>query len=297
MTVCSRRRWWLFFWLVMAGPLQAQPCVPVTHTEAIGHGTISYNSVGRGPPIVLVHGLFADKEQWTAFACLMADAGYEAIAVDLPGYGKSVGYPLGDYGLEREVENLHALAARLGIARFDIAGNSMGGAIASLYATTYPEQVRSLAFLGSPQGIIGWGDGIRDAIFSGINPFIPLTPAELETELHLLFVAPPNMPPSVGKSIVDDYVRNRDHYIQVWNIVNLYDDILMRTHLARKPTLIVWGTDDRVFNASGATALQGLAFAGQVHLMPKAGHLLHMENAAAVAPLYIKFLKAAEDGK
>lgn len=297
MTTCIRTALAALFCFIVALPTQAQPCVPATHAEPIGRGTISYNSFGRGPPVLLVHGLFADKEQWTALACLIADAGYEAIAVDLPGYGKSAGYSLGDYPLEREVENLHALAARLGIARFDIAGNSMGGAIAALYATAYPEQVRSLAFLGSPEGITGWGDGIRGAILSGINPFIPLTPAELDIELHLLFVSPPNISPSAAKSIVDEYVRNRDHYIQVWNIVNLYDDVLIRTPLARKPTLIVWGADDSIFNASGATALQAKTFGGQVYLMPKAGHLLHTENAAAVAPLFIRFLKTAEDGK
>src|SRR3954469_21965246 len=66
-------------------------CALTTHSERIGGGTIGYNRAGAGPAVLLVHGLFADKEQWSTLACLLVEAGYTAIALDLPGYGKSDG--------------------------------------------------------------------------------------------------------------------------------------------------------------------------------------------------------------
>jgi pimeloyl-ACP methyl ester carboxylesterase len=283
-------------WLSLAsGALQAQTtsCAIATHAEKIGNGTIVYNVVGSGADILLIHGLFANKEQWNRLACLLADAGFTAIAIDLPGYGKSQPFPLADYTLEREVENLHALMARLRITDINLAGNSMGGAIASLYASRYPGQVRSLAFLGSPEGITRWGQGVVDAIDRGINPFIPTTVAQLDLELGLLFVTPPQIPLASKKSIVADYAARYRHYVQVWNIVNLYGDILTRQPPAKIPTLIVWGNDDRIFDVAGAQELQHRIPGSELHVLPRAGHLLHLEDAAEVAPIYIGFVRAA----
>jgi pimeloyl-ACP methyl ester carboxylesterase len=281
--------------LTAGGTLQAQAasCAITTHSEKIGNGTIVYNEVGSGPDILLIHGLFAEKEQWNGLACLLAEAGFTAIAVDLPGYGKSQVSALADYALEREVENLHALVARLHISEMDVAGNSMGGAIASLYAGRYPGQVRSLAFLGSPQGITRWGKGVADAIYGGINPFIPVTVAQLDLEFGLLFVKPPQIPLADRKRIIAGYVARNRHYVQIWNIVNLYDDVLAHHPPAKTPTLIVWGDDDRIFDVAGAQSLQSHIPGSELHLLPHAGHLLHLEDAAEVAPIYVDFLKAA----
>jgi abhydrolase domain-containing protein 6 len=271
----------------------ATPCAPVTRSEKIGSGTIVYNDVGAGPNVLLVHGLFANKEQWNALACLLADAGYRAIAVDLPGYGKSSGYSLPDYKLDSQVDKLHTLMARLNVERFDIAGNSMGGTIVSLYASRYPRQIRSLAFIGSPLGIIGWNQGLRDAVYRGVNPFIPISVPQLDLELQLLFVSPPAIPEATKSDIVADYIRNNRHYVQVWNIVNLYDDILAQRALARVPTLIVWGDDDHVYDIAGAQRLQRRSPGSTLRQLPHAGHLLHLENALEVAPIYADFLKSA----
>ena len=264
-----------------------------TRSEKIGDGTVVYNVIGAGPTVLLIHGLFADKEQWSALAPLIANGGYAALSVDLPGYGKSSGFSLTDFALEREVEHLHALIARLGIARIHIAGNSMGGAIAALYSQRYPREVRSLAFLGSPLGITTWAEAFKAAVSRGINPFIPINEAELDTELELLFVNPPAISEQEKRAIVANYVARERHYVQVWNIVNLYDDVLTRIRPTRAPTLIVWGDDDRVFSAVGARKLRDRIPGSTVRKLPRAGHLLHLENAAEVAPLYLSFLKVA----
>ena len=284
--------------LALAGPAGAAreggaaPCGIATRAEAIGGGTIVYNVAGAGPNVLLVHGLFADKEQWNPLVCRLADAGYTAIAVDLPGYGKSSGFPVRDYALDYQVGLLHLLTVRLGIVRMDIAGNSMGGAIASLYAGRFPQQVRTLAFLGSPLGVIRWSDGLREAMYAGFNPFIPVDVPQLDLELKLLFVTPPPLPEVTKQSIVADYASRNLHYVQVWNIVGLYDDVLQQREVAAKPALIVWGIDDRVFSVSGADRLRRRFPGSVVHAMPHAGHLLHVENASEVAPIYLEFLRS-----
>ena len=273
------------------GPAQ---CAIATRSQTVGSGTIVYNIVGNGPNVLLIHGLFADKDQWMALACRLAGAGYTALAPDLPGYGKSTGYAVADYRLETQVALLHALAAHLGIDRVHIAGNSMGGTIAAMYADRYPSQVRSLAFLGSPLGVIAFNDGVADAIFQGINPFIPIDAAQLDLELSLLFVTPPTLAPATRQAIVANYVADRQHFVQVWNIVNLYIDALRSVPPPRAPALIVWGKDDRIFSVAGADQLHRRIPRSVVYRLPHAGHLLHLENAAEVAPIYVRFLRGAK---
>jgi abhydrolase domain-containing protein 6 len=255
---------------------------------------IVYNSFGNGTPVLLIHGLFADKEQWTPLARLLALRGRKAIVPDLPGYGRSIGFELSNYRLEQQVQSLHTFVRGLGIEQLDVAGNSMGGAIAELYAQRYPEEVRTVAFLGAPFGYTPWDEPMREAIFRGTNPFIPTSEAELDAEMGMLFNHPPHIEPQRRKTLLAGYVTQNRHYVQVWNVVNMYDDVLRRTPLAPKPTLIVWGRDDHVFGAQAAQSLQRRIVGSELHQMENAGHLLHLENADEVAPLYAGFLRARE---
>jgi pimeloyl-ACP methyl ester carboxylesterase len=281
--------------VALAAAVQATAaCSLTTRSEKIGQGTIVYNSVGSGPQVLLIHGLFANKEQWNELACRLAESGFTAIAVDLPGYGKSEGFALSDYALESQVAKLRALTMRLDIRQIELAGNSMGGTIMARYASRYPRQVRSIAFIGSPLGIIGWNSGIRDAIRKGINPFVPVSEQQLDLELKLLFVNPPLIPEAEKRDIVADFVRHNRHYVQVWNIVSLYHDVLRHNPPPAIRTLVIWGEQDQVFDVAGAQSLQGGVPAAEVHLLPRAGHLLHIENAAEVAPLYTDFLKRTQ---
>ncbi len=267
-------------------------CNSVTSTISINGGTLTYNTVGKGPTIILLHGLFADKEQWNGLMCQISKAGYRAIAPDLPGYGSSTGFTVEQYALERQVELIHEWINTLKIDTFDLAGSSMGGAIAFLYKHQYPQQVRSLAFIGSPLGVIGWANSVRNAIYQGINPFIPITTKQFDREIRLLFVNPPQIPDSVKVEKVKDYMTRNRHYQQIWDIVNLYDDVLCQSSSIQAPTLIIWGEDDRVYDIIGASKLQSCIPNSKLLKLPKAGHLLLVENADAAASTYVDFLQS-----
>lgn len=266
-------------------------CTIATQEADVDGGVIHYRKAGAGSPVLLLHGLFAQKEQWDAVLCLLSASGHTAIAPDLPGYGQSVGFPLADYQLENQVVLLHQFMSKLGITRFDLAGNSMGGAIAALYVQAHPRQVRSLAFIGSPLGIVGWGNGVKEAIFRGVNPFIPTDIPQLDTEMSLLFISPPAIPESIKASLVKEYDERNRHYQQVWNIVNLYARSLYGHPTSGVPTLIIWGQDDRVFAVEGADRLSKLFSRVKLVKMPKAGHLLQLENPDETAAIYLRFIK------
>lgn len=257
----------------------------------VDDGSIVYNQYGQGPTILLLHGLFADKEQWHPMACWMSAAGYSVIAPDLPGYGKSVGFPLPDYRLENQVKLLHQFLDALDIRRYHVAGSSMGGTIAAMISREYPRQVRSLAFIGSPQGIIEWSPELQAAISVGINPFIPIDVDQFDLEMSLLFVTPPVVPIETKEAAVNKYVTQNRHYQQVWDIDNLYTTQLTKGHWDGKPTLIIWGQKDQIFAVKGARKLKARIPRARLIRLPDAGHLLMLENSTEAARFYLRFLR------
>lgn len=266
-------------------------CGIAVFKEPLGDGTMAYAVAGSGPDVLLLHGLFAQKEQWNELLCALADAGYRASAADLPGYAQSTGYPVAVYALENQVELIGQLMRRRGISRFHLAGNSMGGAIAALYAKRYPHQVATLAFIGGPLGIGEWAAPVRQAIVGGVNPFIPLDQAQLDLELRLLLARVPDLTPAAKQAMIAPYLANPQHYRQVWDIVNLYGNALRSLPPNRLPTLIVWGVKDQIFDVAGVAWLTDRYPHSQSVLLDDVGHLPMLDAPASVARIYADFLR------
>ncbi len=265
-------------------------------------GTVACAVAGEGPAVMLLHGLFAQKEQWDGLSARLAASGRMVVAPDLPGFGASAGFAIADHQLERQADLVLAVADALGIPQFDLAGSSMGGAIAARMAAVAPGRVRSLAFLGSPLGIAPWAPGVRDAIASGVNPFIPLSGPQFGTELNLLLAAPPTLDPSAMDAAAAPYRNDERRHRQIWDIVNLYGDALrdpaflpaaFANRPAPMPAYALWGAADRIFDARRAEDLRAVFPGIALDVLPGAGHLPFLENPDAVAARYLPFLARA----
>ena len=271
--------------------LLGAPCAIEIESEQLGGGSIEYMKAGRGVPVVLLHGLFAQKEQWAEVVCGLSAAGFIAIAPDLPGYGNSQSFPIGDYRLEKQVALLHGFIESLGFRKIHIAGSSMGGAIASMYGNQYPMQTASLAFIGAPLGIGPWGVKVQEALVKGVNPFIPINTQQFNLEMELLFYEPPVVPESTKDQLLADYQKSNRHYQEVWDVINLYTSQILNSPPTSVPTLILWGKKDSVFSVEDIGNLQLKYPANQHYILPQAAHLLMLEKPAEVIRRYVEFLK------
>jgi dienelactone hydrolase len=106
------------------------------------------------PAIILVHALSRTREDWSAVANRLAEAGFVALAIDLRGHGASGPLPDGTDLQQLTPMNADVKAARLFLAsrrevvpsRIGVAGASIGANLAILLAANDPA-VRSLALL------------------------------------------------------------------------------------------------------------------------------------------------------
>lgn len=98
------------------------------------------------PVIMLLHGSNADLHTWQPWAdALKSD--YRVIRFDQRGHGLTGPVPDGDYTLDGFTGDIDAVAEALGVERFTLAGNSMGGAIAMGYAIANPERLDGLVLV------------------------------------------------------------------------------------------------------------------------------------------------------
>jgi 3-oxoadipate enol-lactonase len=109
--------------------------------------SIHYLERGRGEPLLLIHGLGCSGADW-AFQVAVLERRFRVIIPDLPGSGHSTP-PASEYTIAGFAGSLWKLMDRLGIAKPNIVGFSLGGAVAIEMATLRPESVPRLGLINS----------------------------------------------------------------------------------------------------------------------------------------------------
>ncbi len=102
------------------------------------------SSFGRGPAIVMVHGLGSRAEHWLPVARLLA-ARHRVVLVDLPGHGESA-MPA-PFSLERATQALDRALDRTSREPVVLMGHSLGGLVAAAEACEHPGRVRALVLI------------------------------------------------------------------------------------------------------------------------------------------------------
>lgn len=291
----SKFRVYLYFLLhayivVVPGLVQAAPEIQTGSVLLQGHYMV-YDYVGEGRTVVLIHGLFGSKNQWRAFANNLQNRGCHVFMPDLPGYGKSIGFPSSVYDLSNQVILLHQFIVRLHLHQIELAGSSMGGLIAAMYAAQYPDDINSIAFIGAPFGIVPPKLSQADLLINqGKLPFVPTTVSQFKTEMSLLFKNPPNFSNPEIKKRLEPYQREYSKDLSIWHMLLKYRSALTDLKLINMPILIVWGDEDKILDVSGSVLLKKQFSASQLVIVPLGSHLLFMEMPEKIAQIYVNFL-------
>ncbi|RMD83270.1 MAG: alpha/beta fold hydrolase [Candidatus Dadabacteria bacterium] len=111
---------------------------------------VHYRDVGSGPVLVLLHGSNSSLHTWAGWIDMLS-GDFRTVALDLPGHGLTGPNPTGSYSPDAQAEFLDHFTRAIGIERFALAGNSMGGQIAWHYALAHPRRLWAL-ILVDPAG-------------------------------------------------------------------------------------------------------------------------------------------------
>lgn len=264
-------------------------------TVRVGPHEVHYLDGGSGAPVLLLHGIFAEKDHWVDFARPLT-GGYRVLVPDLPGFGESGRVAGESYNYDAQTRRLKELLDNLGIERAHIAGNSMGGTIAALFAIRYPDRVASVALIGAPHGIRSPQPSEADRLIdAGKTPLIAHDEAEFEQMLERVFARRPFLPYPILHAARADAVRNAESNLHLWR-AQLQDRFLLHERIGelRTRTIALWGAQDRIFHASGVDVLRARLANADVRVLAEIGHLPMMEAPADTARIYAQFLAGME---
>jgi pimeloyl-ACP methyl ester carboxylesterase len=244
------------------------------------------------PVLLLLHGSAASLHTWEGWERnLRRD--FRVISVDLPAHGLTGPWPKdGDYTLDGYARFVESFAAKLGLQRFHIAGNSMGGAIGWTYAARYPQRLEKLILIdaaGYPrsesQRFFGFmAMPLTDLTLRWITPH-----AAVERIVRGLYADPAK----VDAPLVDRYyelLRRDGNRAAIAPRMRAFDPQPALLNTLRLPVLIMWGGKDKLLLPADAFRFQNDIADTTLKIYSDAGHLPMEEIPDVTANDARKFL-------
>lgn len=109
---------------------------------------IHYEVLGRGRPVILVHGLLGSWRYWVP-TMQQLQLKYRVYALDLYGFGDSAKNP-NKYSLEHQLALLEDFMQQLGLPKAALIGHGLGAVVVTEFARRYPDRVPRLLVVSAP---------------------------------------------------------------------------------------------------------------------------------------------------
>lgn len=249
---------------------------------AIAGCSVEVHETGAGAPLLYLHpgGGFRPSD---AFLNLLAP-GRRLICPSHPGFGRS---DLPDWiDSVDDIAHIYLeLMDRLGLAKTDAIGSSIGGWILAEMATKTPERFGKLVFAGA----VGVKTGPADRL--DIPDIFVMNPADVP---KLMFHDPAKFafnPAAMSDEDLRIHLRNRETLaLLVWEPYMHNPKLPKRLHRIASPALFLRGESDGLVNAAYQDAYAKLVSGAKTLTIPGAGHAPHLEQPQAFANAVRDFL-------
>ncbi len=299
-------------WLMLRRPaipyetLEAKYATPASQYVTLSDGVrVHYRDQGRrdGPVLVMVHGFSANLETWEPWVKRLGGE-YRIISLDLPGHGLTrapEGYTLKRTGF---VDIVDETVSRLGVEKFVLIGNSMGGGVTWNYALAHPDKVQGAVLVNAA----GWlepreeGDEgpfifkvLRNPVGRAIVKDLDVS-AMTRAGLRDAFEPTPDMADDAMVARYVEMARAPGHKDIILGLMGSFDpkDAATKEKLAAitAPTLVLHGTEDRLIPVSAAGRFGEAIPGSTVIVYDKVGHVPMEQIADRSAADLAGWLKA-----
>jgi len=239
---------------------------------------------GGGTPLVLVHGLGARGEDWSAMIPALAAKGFHVYAPDLLGFGRSQ-KPDVSYSISLQEQTVAQFMQVMHVPRADVGGWSMGGWVAMKLALDHPEMVDRLIVYDSA--------GVYFPATFGPELFTPSDTAGVRRLIAILTPTPRTVPDFAAEAMVRKLQRNAWVLNRSTASMLTGRDLLdFRLHNISQPMLIVWGAKDELIPLASGEAIHRSVPQSVLQIVPGCGHLAPAECAGPVIEGTVEFLRA-----
>jgi pimeloyl-ACP methyl ester carboxylesterase len=246
---------------------------------------------GQGKPLIIIHGFLGMSDNWKSFGALYAAEGFQVHMIDLRNHGKS--FHSDEFNYTAMANDVLDYCQHHNLSNISIIGHSMGGKVAMLFATTYPDLVEKLvvADIGSKyyaphhQDILAGLNAVdfsikpdRAEVEEIVYPFIPDFGTRQFLMKNLYWVEPGqlafrfNLPVFNAKiEIIGEALPEGNHFNQ--------------------PTLFIRGGNSKYIIDTDLPEIKNHFPKFELVTIPNVGHWLHAENPKLFFEETARFLK------
>jgi 3-oxoadipate enol-lactonase len=256
---------------------------------------LALDQAGAGDVVVLLHAGIADRTMWREHLGWLAEAGYHAIAVDLPGFGDT---PIGP-GPQAAWEDVLRTLSELDVSRAALVGDSFGAAIALRVAVVAPAAVSALALI-SPPPLDHEPSPVLSRAWEAEEAALERGDIDGAVEAVVDAWTLPDAPAPLRERVATMQRRAFELQLAAGDAVQEATDPLERTPELvaglQIPALAAAGEHDMPDFKRGAEELADALPRGSFTIIEGAGHLAPLETPVAFRELLLTFLRGTRDG-
>jgi pimeloyl-ACP methyl ester carboxylesterase len=257
------------------------------------------SGASNGRSVVLLHGMNFFGEAWTETIAILSKEGYRVTVPDQIGYGRS-SKPILHYSISTHASNTKRLIDSLGIKTTDIITHSMGGMVASRFASSYPDVVVNLAMINQ----IGLTDARSARPWRDTSEVYKASLArdygEIVKGMRAYYV---NWKPEYMKYVKIHYgwTKSGDWprmaMVRALQQQAIYaDPVISDWPRITARTLVIGGEKDGPDYPGGARRVAESVQRGQPYIIPNVGHNPQFEAPQLLYPPLLRFLKGEDVG-
>jgi len=274
------------------------PLPEIKHEYADVNGVrLHYAVAGSGKLILFVHGF---PEFWYAWKNQLTEFGrdHKAVAVDMRGYNlSSKPAEVDQYKVGVVIEDIRALAEKLGYKKFILVGHDWGGGIAWSFAIAHPGYVEKLVIINAPHPAI-FARELRE------------NPLQQKASQYMLEFRSPGAEAALSANHYAALLQgvagafneeDKETYVEAWSQpgaltggLNYYRAARLETPPAdlviRVPTLVIWGEKDPFLLTGNLEGLDAFVPELTLERIPDATHWVVHEKAELVNTYIREFI-------
>lgn len=249
-------------------------------------------------PIVLLHGTSASLHTWDEWAKALREQ-RRVIRFDLPGFALTGPNRQDDYSIATYTLFVRAMMDKLGVQRFVIAGNSLGGQIAWSVAAAMPDRVAALVLVDAsgypPESFSEKRSlplGFRVATTPGLRWIMQYTLPRgvVERSVRNVYGDPSKVTPELVDLYVDMTLREGNRAALAKRFEQGYTGDVAQLKKITAPTLILWGAKDKLVPLEAAGRFAKDIAGAKLVVYDDLGHVPQEEAPARTVEELKRFL-------
>ena len=247
--------------------------------------------IGKGEPVVLIHGWGMSGMVWEDLAELMR-ANYKVFIVDLPGMGNS--RLIKTYKFKNLIKEIHKHIP----TKVTMIGWSLGGQIAMQYALEYPSNINTLICISTTPSFIrrsGWQYGMEKNIFMNFKKELKNNWKKTLKNFFILQLIKNNDQKKILKRFVNNFIYDKPPTKQgLEKLLNILENNDLRNGIKKLkvPTLIVTGKKDVLCDYQASMWMHSEIIDSKLFIFESEGHIPFITNKKKFFQIIHKFIKA-----